>query len=203
MARSSYSWRNIHNRQAPEFKFNAEFASNFDLKLIFKNLVNNCGIFFSIQIPRATELEKRISYCFCFPLCRSNNIELTAHIPQQGYTPGQTIDLELDVNNKTVEDVNEIKVKLVKVSRFPSGSGIFERQRPKTVNLQIVDRWSSSEEMRKYRIQLVVPPLPPSDEENSRVVKISYKLQVKITRSIFLLQIRIVIVYTFFFRLKC
>lgn len=47
-----------------------------------------------------------------------NNVEITATIPTSGYAPGQTIPLQIEVNNKSNKNISEFKVELNKVSLF-------------------------------------------------------------------------------------
>lgn len=47
-----------------------------------------------------------------------NNVQITATIPTSGYAPGQKIPLEIDVNNKSIKNISELKIELNKVSQL-------------------------------------------------------------------------------------
>lgn len=61
------------------------------------------------------EQKKRFfKYCFmcCFP---SNPVELVARIPAGGYVPGQTIHVEICLNNQSYKQITQLKLELVRV----------------------------------------------------------------------------------------
>lgn len=45
---------------------------------------------------------------------------IAATVPTSGYAPGQAINVQIDVNNKSTKNISEFKIELNKVS---SGSG--------------------------------------------------------------------------------
>lgn len=107
---------------------------------------------------------------------------MVARIPQQGYVPGQVIDLQIDVQNKSSEDVRAMKVKFIKkiANTAINSETEFEYTREKLKNLykqRFEGCYSSKKDKKIYQIALVVPSTPPSDE-NSKIVKISYQIVV-------------------------
>lgn len=56
-------------------------------------------------------------YKFCLPWCKTDDsLIMVGRIPVRGYIPGQTIELFLNVYNRTEQRVSEFKVQLMKVS---------------------------------------------------------------------------------------
>lgn len=53
--------------------------------------------------------------CCCCCCCPSDPMHLVARVPVTGYTPGQTINIEIDVDNKS-EETADFAVQLMKVS---------------------------------------------------------------------------------------
>lgn len=101
-----------------------------------------------------------------------------AHIPRQGYTPGQSIDLELDVDNRSSVNIKEIILKLVKKSKFLSEKEYFTWEHTTAFSTQKVGGLKSySQETKTY--QIAIPSLPPTDEQTSGVINITYKLRVR------------------------
>lgn len=50
---------------------------------------------------------------FC---CTSDPLELVVRMPVGGYTPGQTINLDVEAKNKSDQDVESFTAELLKVS---------------------------------------------------------------------------------------
>lgn len=51
-----------------------------------------------------------------FGIFSSRSMKINAYTPVGGYTPGQTINLHIKVNNETNESILKFSAKLVKVS---------------------------------------------------------------------------------------
>lgn len=56
--------------------------------------------------------------CGCLGCFRSDPLHIVASIPVGGYVPGQTIDLSLEVDNKSNQRVPYFQMQLVKVGDF-------------------------------------------------------------------------------------
>lgn len=53
--------------------------------------------------------------CFCC-CCETDPLEFTVTMPLGGYTPGQTINLNIDTRNDSNQDVDNYSAQLIKVS---------------------------------------------------------------------------------------
>lgn len=70
---------------------------------------------FNLQKPRSDEITKKFlkfGFLFC---CSSEPLIVHAKTEYGGYAPGQRINVDIRVNNRTVLPVSSFKVKLVKV----------------------------------------------------------------------------------------
>lgn len=77
---------------------------------------NFIGVFLSLQQPLMTE--KQLNYSSCLSCFQSDPLCIYAGIKVGGFTPGQTIDLNFDVVNKSNLNVSTFTVQLVKVSHM-------------------------------------------------------------------------------------
>lgn len=64
------------------------------------------------------EEDKTFFLCCLLCCCISDPLKIVARMPVGGYTPGQTINLELNVNNQSDQPVSEFSVQLIKVSEI-------------------------------------------------------------------------------------
>lgn len=46
-----------------------------------------------------------------------NNVVIAATVPTSGYASGQSIPVQIDVNNKSAKNISEFKIELNKVSQ--------------------------------------------------------------------------------------
>lgn len=153
------------------------------------------------QLPAINEIYRRFNpfccCCCCFP---SIPMHVLVRIPMSGYTPGQAIDVDIEVNNRSDQN-SEFKVQLKKVF-FPFIKWQFIRFNAKHFPLllqQITYHANNSSStyvesimiceqnriglspintMKAFRTSLIVPPIPPTDELASNVCKVRYIVRV-------------------------
>lgn len=68
------------------------------------------------QMPATNRKSKvflPLGFCCCFP---SDPLNVDVRTPVRGYTPGQTINVKLNVSNESEEDVENFAVELIKVN---------------------------------------------------------------------------------------
>lgn len=128
-------------------------------------------------------------------------MHIVARIPVKGYVPGQTINVEVDVDNKSEANA-EFSVKLFKVNIYdpkpaawlpPNRSIQFsfqdiiyqiypngEKQRQESILICEKSRIGRSRmySVESYRVSLLIPPIPPTDTDSSKICKVRYFLQV-------------------------
>lgn len=102
-----------------------------------------------------------------------------AKIPVGGYVPGQTINLDLDIHNKSDEDISAFVVKLRKaISYYTYATSPYKRTEDITVVEQEIEGCEHSD-TKFLRVNLKVPPIPPSDDMTSNICKVRYYLHIK------------------------
>lgn len=108
----------VHSYQAIEFELRFNAAGKFyDLVTIVRQrFVVMPFLVPPLQLPAFKEKYKTFYpfCCFCC-CCSSDPLHLVARIPVSGYTPGQTINVEIDVDNQSETDA-DISVQLIKVT---------------------------------------------------------------------------------------
>lgn len=63
--------------------------------------------------------EKDKTFCVSLLCCyASDPLKIVVRTPVGGYTPGQVINLEVNVNNQSDQPVSDFTVQLIKVKKF-------------------------------------------------------------------------------------
>lgn len=121
---------------------------------------------------------------FClFCCCPSAPLHVTARIPVAGYTAGQTIDVEINVENKSNQNCI-FRVELAKRIEYHSNDGK-TIQETKIIGKNGQVGISQGDTVSSFRTSLLIPPTPPTDVTISKVCKMRYVLQVSIIFEIF------------------
>lgn len=139
---------------------------------------------------------------FC---CSSDPLEMTVRIPVGGYTPGQTINLDIEAKNRSDQDVEGFTAQLLKVSAI----GIYIKQnrlihlnfffldllqhityhiyegssRQKEETILIIENQTEGclqTRNELYRVNLEIPPIPPTDDTTSNICKVRYFIRVSL-----------------------
>lgn len=107
-----------------------------------------------------------------------------ARLSQQGLVPGQNIDVQLDVLNRSIENIRSIKVQLIRevaLTSFKENGYVRGQTGTTKLTKQMLDLCESDhKEIKTYNVSITVPSTPPSDEHTNKYIKISYKILVKI-----------------------
>lgn len=72
--------------------------------------------FHSFQEPRVQVASSGFYPCCLCCCCETDPLEFTVTMPLGGYTPGQTINLNIDTRNDSNQDVDNYSAQLIKVS---------------------------------------------------------------------------------------
>ncbi|XP_055295178.1 uncharacterized protein LOC129564951 [Sitodiplosis mosellana] len=126
----------------------------------------------SLRMP-VSDVTDFTSYPCCWLCCfPSDPLQIVARIPVGGYVGGQTINLALEVDNKSNQRVPQLKMELIKHIKY------YAQGRTKTQKFCRMGEESSRgvevNQKRIIRINLRIPPNPPSDESTCGIIKISY-----------------------------
>lgn len=74
-------------------------------------------ICYSLQNPVVETFEKHFNRCCLFWCCSTEPLLMTARIPVSGYTPGQNINVELELTNNSDENVSAFVLQLIRVKK--------------------------------------------------------------------------------------
>jgi Arrestin (or S-antigen), C-terminal domain len=127
----------------------------------------------TIRHPQSQELTKTFMLDFT-----SEPLHMSASIPFSGYVPGQTINLEINVNNQSKTHVKEIKVSLKKIVILNS---LKPKRRTKVLVIPEGKVFTDPVPIlttQNFEKQIVVPSLPPNIS-NCDIIKVRYELRVK------------------------
>uniref|UniRef100_A0AAG5D4I4 Arrestin C-terminal-like domain-containing protein n=1 Tax=Anopheles atroparvus TaxID=41427 RepID=A0AAG5D4I4_ANOAO len=131
-----------------------------------------------------TKAEDMITFYCGF--CRSRPLIVSATTPKSGYAPGETIDLELFVQNSSKVVVSEIEIKFRKILTFTSQTRVIgqtqvpiEQKNIQYVVLEVRKVPSiEGENDARFVQNFVVGPVPSSETTHSRIVQVSYELAI-------------------------
>lgn len=74
--------------------------------------------FGNLQEPAIAEKDKTFYLCCLLCCCSSDPMKIVARSPVGGYTPGQIINLEVNVDNQSDQPVSDFTVQLIKVKKL-------------------------------------------------------------------------------------
>ncbi|XP_053691033.1 arrestin domain-containing protein 17-like [Sabethes cyaneus] len=122
-------------------------------------------------------------YCW---ICRSSPLIVTGSVKRSAFVPGDSIDLTLDVNNLSKEDVSEIIIKFQKVMRFISQIQLIEQtqilaenQMTKYETVEIQKTMPVAKQSNiTYEKNFLVGPLTPTENQNSKIIQIGYQFDI-------------------------
>ncbi|KAJ6645788.1 Arrestin domain-containing protein 17 [Pseudolycoriella hygida] len=144
--------------------------------------LNNAPI---LARPVLAEISERFFFGGLICCVISSPMNVAVRIPVSGYTPGQTVNIEIKVNNRSGQEIDGFEVKLIKIIDFFAKRGGItccgETEEKRTEK-----RGIAIQEIRAYgantndviSVNFLVPPIPPTDLSSSNVIKVSYKLKV-------------------------
>lgn len=129
---------------------------------------------------------------------------IIARTPVAGYTPGQTINLEIRINNQSDQTLTEISVQLIKVNFFKQ-MFTFEKEFHSNITFQQINYFTHANSSRKklekipiidqnahgcdanqeevVRVNIGIPPIPPTDFSSSNIIKVKYMIRVSKTNA--------------------
>lgn len=149
--------------------------------------LNNNRMLRQPVVSTLSDMDCCSSLCCCFCICL-NPIEVTTEIPVAGYTPGQIINLQVHVTNKGSPKDYEFYVALMKRIDYCAenqnvlnccDSGSHYNDETECVGRQSAScRISNTTSVETVRLNVEVPPVPPTDCDSSNVVTVTYFLKV-------------------------
>ena len=128
----------------------------------------------ALKVPSKTEVCKSF-YCCCF---KSKPLLMKVTLPFSGYVPGQSVQVVVELNNQSNVNVEGVKLALEKkityISQSPRSKIKIEHGTVKEVfGLGVLNASTG-----QVAISLVVPPIPPTNINSCKVLKVAYELKV-------------------------
>ncbi|KAE8736843.1 hypothetical protein FOCC_FOCC017701 [Frankliniella occidentalis] len=129
------------------------------------------------MIPQAkVPIDMESSKHFCCLWCKSGPLTMIVRVPNGGYVPGQTIPVEIQVDNASTTEVQNIRGTLSQNLKWHATS------KTKTTRRRMVDLVFDSpvkgHDSKIFLQTILVPPVPPSYLQNCRIIDLEYYLTV-------------------------
>ena len=129
-----------------------------------------------LAIKSSSKIETTKKLWFGFS---EKSLQMTLLQKVSGYVPGASIDVTVEINNQTEQDIKRITVALKKITTFIS-------QRPNERSKEIHENQSEVRggplnklESGKFELTLAVPAVKPTNVNYCKLIKISYVVQAK------------------------
>ncbi|XP_031621717.1 arrestin domain-containing protein 17-like [Contarinia nasturtii] len=108
----------------------------------------------------------------------TDDMQIFVLVPVCGYTPGQVINLEIDVNNKSKRSITEFGIELVREIVYSKSA---KSNHHKVERVSIVK--TKTRGCEKYQSEIIaanipLPSIPPTDLTTNPILKISYFMRV-------------------------
>ncbi|XP_055296146.1 arrestin domain-containing protein 3-like [Sitodiplosis mosellana] len=130
------------------------------------------------RLRQPVEVEKNDTFFICCILCccSSRPMQIVARVPVGGYTPGQFINLEINVNNHSGQSISGFNIHLIKrIKFFIHADSVRQKHLTYVLAKQYVDY--SNEEVTT-RVDIRLPSVPPTDLSASNIIKFGYSIRI-------------------------
>ncbi|PSN50628.1 Arrestin domain-containing protein 17 [Blattella germanica] len=119
-----------------------------------------------------TKREKLKTFCCC--CCKSGPLTLVTIIPAQGFVPGQHVPITVEVDNVSNVNINHY-------IRFHATSPPKTKQQHVTVQKVVLEGEVHENDSRTWAQNFTIPPLPPSQLRECRIIDLEYLIKIPIT----------------------
>ncbi|GBP90075.1 Arrestin domain-containing protein 4 [Eumeta japonica] len=116
---------------------------------------------------------------FCCLCCASAPLSVDVRAPVSGYCAGQTIPIEIDVDNKSNVQLHLVKVYLRKVVTFRATMPQSSTKKTKHVIVETKEGPAPANTTKHWSLKLEIPSLPPSNLVNCSIIDLDYDLKVE------------------------
>ncbi|XP_055327009.1 arrestin domain-containing protein 2-like [Sitodiplosis mosellana] len=132
----------------------------------------------ALRAPFIAERRKTFSPFLLCCFKSSPPMTILARIPVRGYTPGQVINLEINVKNESDQPASKFTIKLIKqVSYYVCENSTSQKHETIPI-LRMETRGCDIGKEEDYRVNLEVPSIPPSDFSTSNIIKVKYSISI-------------------------
>ncbi|XP_011696571.1 PREDICTED: arrestin domain-containing protein 2 isoform X2 [Wasmannia auropunctata] len=130
--------------------------------------------------PRAAEsVQQEMSKTFCCLWCSTPPLSVNFSLPVRGYVPGQSMPIKINIENLSNIVVNTVKLVLCKIVTFHATTPRRETKTEEIVVTEISRGPVVAGGTADYEQRLGIPPLPPSNLANCRIIDLEYNLKVE------------------------
>lgn len=138
----------------------------------FEDLSNR----FDLMLP----ISEEESVSFCCWSCKTQPLHLFASIPFSGFIPGSVIRVTVKIDNRCGFDVSKTIISLKKIHTFISqlpSARVWSEE--KTILKNVIDGARHGRESKIFGI-IEVPPFTLASNDDSRLIRVSYIIQVSL-----------------------
>lgn len=184
------SFEGAHGFVRYEIFVNGDLAQKDDIKT--KKVFTVVGTHDLNTDHKAKQAEQSVTTEFSVGFLRRRSVVLQACWDKPGYVPGETIQVDLSVDNDSSHQVSKIKLSLNQVVHFfgdvPTYGKLTNSQPPqramkehKAVATSIKEKVSMKKSGHStWKGQLPVPSLPPSDLPHCEIINLEYRVLVSV-----------------------
>ncbi|XP_037046285.1 arrestin domain-containing protein 1-like isoform X2 [Bradysia coprophila] len=123
------------------------------------NLDNNSSYRMPLEVRQCTKFNQ-----FCLLFCwKTDDLEIFGKLPVRGYCPGQTMNLKLDVVNKSGQDILHFAVQFVQEVTYTANNGQQKLERI-VQSTKLTDGCRADRHnLQSIKVNTLVPSLPPTN----------------------------------------
>ncbi|XP_034185991.1 arrestin domain-containing protein 17 isoform X1 [Osmia lignaria lignaria] len=131
------------------------------------------------QEQRASEsVREEMSKTFCCLCCGTPPLTVNYSLPVRGYVPGQSMPAKVNVENLSGVTVESVKLILCKIVTFRATTPTTDTKTEEIVVAEVGKGPVEGGATVEYEQKLDIPPLPPSNLTNCRIIDLEYNLKV-------------------------
>ncbi|CAO1405630.1 unnamed protein product [Diamesa tonsa] len=128
----------------------------------------------ALRIPTKMETIKSFYWGFC----KTKPMYICVSIPFSGYVAGQSVNIEIEINNQSRVDIEELKVSLKKIIHYNSQTPRMRTKEEILTESEIRCGGHAAHKKGRFDQQLVIPAVPPTNISYCRVLTVSYEIHV-------------------------
>lgn len=130
-----------------------------------------------MSVPQQKQLARNIGYFGSGP------ITLKVFMPRSAYVPGEKLPLQVTVTNNSSTHVDKVKFAVRKIINYFSITPITMQKQEIIKILKKEAGGVDKKSEQKYEHMLLIPDLPATDEQASKIIHITYEIKVEVKLS--------------------
>ncbi|XP_055296096.1 arrestin domain-containing protein 1-like isoform X2 [Sitodiplosis mosellana] len=133
----------------------------------------------TLRHPIVEEETKRFNPFCLLSCCASDPLFMIATVPVSGYTPGQMINVDLELTNASNENVKAFILQIVREVKFFIYENSPKHKIERDAIAEVQTRGCFPQQKQAYTVNILVPPTPPTDVTTSKIVHVKYHLRIE------------------------